>query len=189
MIIGLTGSIGSGKDTVAGILVQKHKFQKRSAATKLKDILSVLFRWDRDLLEGNTVASRKWREQVDKYWADRFHLPHFSPRWALQHIGTDVLRNNFHPDIFVAQLELDITSCPDDIVVSDLRFPNEVKLIEDLGGFIVDVIRHPPLQSNAHTSETSLKDHVANFEIMNDGTLQDLEWKVLDLLKIINSRS
>ena len=45
MIIGICGLIGSGKGTVADVLVEEHKFEKISFADKLKDAVSVLFDW------------------------------------------------------------------------------------------------------------------------------------------------
>ena len=63
MIIGICGLIGSGKGTVADVLVDEHGFQKISFADKLKDAVSVLFDWDRDMLEGETSESRFWREK------------------------------------------------------------------------------------------------------------------------------
>ena len=68
MIIGLCGLIGSGKGTVADILVDEHNFEKISFADKLKDAVSVLFDWDRAMLEGETSESRVWREQEDSFW-------------------------------------------------------------------------------------------------------------------------
>ena len=43
MIIGLCGFAGSGKGTLADILVENHGFRKISFATKLKDTASVIF--------------------------------------------------------------------------------------------------------------------------------------------------
>ena len=54
MLIGLVGLIGSGKDTVAERLVMNHNFRKDSFARSLKDAVSVIFGWDRQLLEGVT---------------------------------------------------------------------------------------------------------------------------------------
>ena len=58
MIIGICGLIGSGKGTVADVLVEEHKFEKISFADKLKDSVSILFDWPRDMLEGETPDSR-----------------------------------------------------------------------------------------------------------------------------------
>jgi broad-specificity NMP kinase len=70
MIIGICGLIGSGKDTVADILVQENNFKKLSFADKLKDGVSAVFGWDRVMLEGNTEKSRAWREQEDTFWTN-----------------------------------------------------------------------------------------------------------------------
>ena len=78
MIIGVVGLIGAGKDTMADYLVNIHQFRRESFANTLKDAVSAVFGWDRDLLEGRTRHSREWREQVDAWWADRL-----AARWAL----------------------------------------------------------------------------------------------------------
>ena len=67
MLIGLVGLIGSGKDTVAERLVSHHGFRRDSFARSLKDAVSNIFGWDRELLEGNTKESRAWREQPDAF--------------------------------------------------------------------------------------------------------------------------
>ena len=63
MIIGICGLIGSGKDTIADILVQEKNFEKLSFADKLKDGVASVFGWDRQMLEGKTDSSRSWREE------------------------------------------------------------------------------------------------------------------------------
>ena len=67
MIVGICGLIGSGKGTVADILVEQG-FTKVSFADKLKDGVATIFGWDRAMLEGDTNESREWREQVDEFW-------------------------------------------------------------------------------------------------------------------------
>lgn len=136
MIIGLVGFIGSGKDTAADYLVNFHNFRRESYAGVLKDIVATMFGWDRDLLEGRTKQSREWREQVDQWWANRLGIPDLTPRWVLQYWGTEVLRSGFHNDIWIAGLENKLRLSQDDIVVSDCRFPNEIKSIRNQGGKI-----------------------------------------------------
>ena len=99
MLIALYGGQGAGKDTVANILIQYHGFIKLSFAQVLKDAVATIFLWPRDLLEGDTEYSREWREKMDPYWAEKTGIYDFSPRKALQYIGTDLFRNHFCQDI------------------------------------------------------------------------------------------
>ena len=62
MIIGVCGLIGAGKDTIADYLVNIHQFRRESFANTLKDAVSAVFGWDRELLEGRTAQAREWRE-------------------------------------------------------------------------------------------------------------------------------
>ena len=141
MIIGICGFIGSGKDTIADYLVNIHQFRRESFANSLKDAVAQVFGWDRDMLEGRTRQSREWREQVDPWWAERLNMSDLTPRWVLQHWGTEVCRRAFHDDIWIAALENKLRNSTDDIVISDCRFPNEIKSIKDAGGIVIRVIR------------------------------------------------
>ena len=141
MIIGVCGFIGTGKDTIADYLVNIHQFRRESFANTLKDAVASVFGWDRELIEGRTRQAREWREQVDLWWAERLNMPELTPRWVLQYWGTEVCRRSFHDDIWIASLENKLRNSRDDIVISDCRFPNEIKSIKDAGGKIVWVKR------------------------------------------------
>jgi hypothetical protein len=143
MIIGICGFIGSGKDTVADYLTNFHEFRRESFANSLKDAVAQVFGWDRTMLEGRTKQAREWREQVDPWWADRLKMPELTPRWVLQHWGTEVCRHGFHDDIWIASLENKLRNSQDDVVISDCRFPNEIAAIRRANGLVVRVIRGP----------------------------------------------
>jgi hypothetical protein len=143
MIIGICGFIGSGKDTVADYLTNFHEFRRESFANSLKDSVAHVFGWDRVMLEGRTKQAREWREQVDPWWSDRLKMPELTPRWVLQHWGTEVCRHGFHDDIWIASLENKLRHSEDDVVISDCRFPNEIAAIKRAGGLVVRVIRGP----------------------------------------------
>lgn len=143
MIIGICGFIGSGKDTAANYFVAQHGFKRDSFAGALKDAVATVFGWDRELLEGLTPEARVWREQVDSWWAERLNMPHLTPRWVLQHWGTEVCRQGFHDDIWIAALENRLRQRTGNTVISDVRFPNEIKTIKNLGGIVVWVQRGP----------------------------------------------
>jgi len=140
-IIGICGFIGSGKDTAADYLVNFHEFRRDSFAATLKDAVAAVFNWDRELLEGRTKEAREWREQVDPWWAERLNMPNLTPRLVLQLWGTEVCRKSFHDDIWIASLEARLRNSKDSIVISDCRFPNEIKAIKNAGGKVIWVQR------------------------------------------------
>lgn len=202
-IIGVVGFIGSGKDTVADYLQNFHGFRRESFASTLKDAVSNIFGWDRTLLEGRTSEAREWREQVDTWWATRLNIPHLTPRWALQYWGTEVGRNSFHTDIWIASLENKLRKSADNIVISDCRFPNEIQSIKNAGGTIVWVQRGPlPAwydtailansgnveaqqtlnKLNVHLSESSWININMNTVIENNSTIDDLYLKLSNLI-------
>ena len=139
-IIGIVGFIGSGKDTVADYLVNFHRFKRESFANSLKDAVSQIFGWDRDLLEGRTKESRDWRETRDEWWSKRLKKD-ITPRYVLQYWGTEVIRKGFHDDMWVASLEHRLLNTKNDVVITDCRFPNEIKAIRAAGGKVVRIKR------------------------------------------------
>jgi hypothetical protein len=139
VIVGLVGSIGSGKGTVADILAEAHNFRKESFANSVKDAASIIFGWSRELLEGDTIQSRSWREEPDDWWSKKMGKP-FSPREALQLLGTEAGRNVFHQDLWIYSLQRRINPNKN-YVIADVRFPNEIKMITDLGGKVIRVKR------------------------------------------------
>jgi hypothetical protein len=207
-IIGVCGFIGSGKDTIADYLVNLHHFRRESFANTLKDAVSAVFGWDRTMLEGRTKQAREWREQVDSWWAERLNIPHLTPRWILQNWGTEVCRKNFHDDIWIASLENKLRTSTDDIVISDCRFPNEIRAIKKAGGRVVRVVRgaEPEWYQSAvslnrgpngnsswalsgrrleqlgvHASETAWVGTKFDAVLDNNGTLEDLYQQVKKL--------
>jgi hypothetical protein len=196
-IIGMLGVIGSGKGSIGDYLVSAHNFHKLSFADSLKDSVSAIFRWPRNLLEGDTVESREWRENRDEWWSNKFGHT-VTPRWVLQNLGTDVLRNHFFDNIWIASLEKKLEDIKTDVVITDVRFPNEIQLLRDMGGQLWHVSRaDPPIWwtvavnapdsmpaqfPNIHSSEYLWAQHGPFISIRNDGDLRDLYKKIDELL-------
>ena len=139
-IVGILGFIGSGKNTVGNHLVNSHGFQSASFAESLKDAISAIFGWPRDMIEGSTSQSRIWREEPDIYWSKKMGRT-VTPRWVLQHLGTNVLRDRFFDDIWIASLEHKIKQTSRNVVITDVRFPNEIKMIRENNGMLIWVKR------------------------------------------------
>lgn len=141
MLVGISGLIGAGKDTFADFLVKNHNFEKISFAGSLKDTASVIFGWNREMLEGSTLSARKERDKPDHWWARKLDMPNFTPRYALQQLGTEVFREGFHQDIWILSLEHKIINNPGNYVISDMRFPNEIDMVKRLNGTTVCIQR------------------------------------------------
>ena len=205
MIIGIAGLIGSGKGTVADILVEQHDFTKISFAGKLKDGVASSFGWDRKLLEGDTDESREWRETVDEFWTKETGRE-ITPRLVLQEFGTDCMRNGFYQGIWVSLLKQEIlNNSQNNYIIPDVRFKNEIKVIKDIGGQVWNVRRGElpnwwgyAIQDNNNTKSSLMKDYHSDVHqsewrwidkdkqfdiiIQNNDTIKALYSKVSDVL-------
>lgn len=198
MVIGICGLIGAGKDTAADYLCNFHEFKRESFASTLKDAVSSIFGWDREMLEGRTKSARERREQLDIWWSERLDMPLLTPRWVLQNWGTEVCRNGFHNDIWIASLENKLRQARDDVVISDCRFPNEIAAIRNTGGTVVrikrgpdpvwfntaklTVDRMPELHPEVHPSEYSWANTEFDITIENNGSIDELYSKLKSLV-------
>ena len=202
-LVGLIGFIGSGKDTVASGLIAQGAVRD-SFAAPLKDLVSAVFGWQRELLEGDTIKSREFRETPDMFWSRKLGIPNFTPRLALQLVGTDVMRNHFHENIWLSSLEYrmrSIASGNSTVVISDARFRNELNLIKNMGGQVIWIQRgelpewyDTAVKANSgnvvakrimetryrdvHSSEWDWAGFDVDHIIQNDGTLDDLQKQI-----------
>lgn len=206
MIVGILGFIGSGKGTVGEILVEQG-FLTMSFGSAVKDVAATMFGWERTLLEGDTEFSRQWREQSDAYWSREFGFE-FTPRKALQLMGTQVGRDIFHPDLWVIKANQNMHKLMsegiENFVFTDVRFPNEMKMIHQEGGILIEVQRgiQPHwmsiaskanrgdmkaeqfmIEQGVHESERRWIGGEIDYTIDNNGTKEDLRKKVMTCLK------
>lgn len=198
MILGICGLINSGKDTAADYLVNFHGFRRDSFAATLKDAVAAIFGWDRSLLEGRTKSAREWREQVDPWWSNKLGMPDLTPRLILQLWGTEVCREGFHNDIWIASLENKLKKTTDNVVISDCRFSNEIDAIRNAGGRVIRIVRGPEpewfstarlypekmssLWPNIHASEYSWARTQFDAIIENNSSIEDLYSELKNLV-------
>ncbi len=199
-IVAFVGFKGCGKNSAAETLIE-HGYTSFAFADALKDTVAAIYCWDRDMLSGDTEESRIWRETVDEWWAAKLGIPDFTPRMALQIVGTDLFRNHFHRDIWLMNMERRISMVEGDIVITDCRFANELDLARSLGGCVIRVQRgaDPNWYSVAamanssrnttmmeefgiHSSEWSWIGTDIDYTIHNNGTREELKIQVQKFL-------
>ena len=83
------------------------------------------------------------------------------------------------------ELVIDAYPDTDAVIVTDVRYQNEAKRIEDLGGEVIEVVR-PGLKSDGHISETPLPRHLVQHTIVNDGSLDDLRKLVAAAMDVLD---
>ncbi len=228
-IVGFLGFKGAGKDTAASVLYDYNydhansqyfegglqMFEKFAFADPVKDMLAVTFGWDREMLDGWSEQSRSWRERVDPWWAEKLGIPHFTPRFAMTNIGTDVMRKHFHDNIWIlSTLKRMEASASNRIMITDCRFPNEISMIRQMGGQLIRIQKgplpefwkfssvprdHEHRDQAVHTMETMYKDvhpsewlwncEEVDLVVQNDGTEWDMQKQVLDFVREHDPRS
>jgi hypothetical protein len=168
-LIGLSGRKRSGKDTVYAI-IQEEAERMRPArvafADALKEEVSELLKVTTDDLEADKARFRgilqwwgtEWRRHQDlNYWIDKTRAKILS-----------------------------LESINELIVVTDVRFPNEAALIEELGGLVVRVSR-PEADTvvDPHSSEVLMDGHPFKTILYNTGSLEDLRRSIRQLLLVV----
>jgi hypothetical protein len=180
-LIGICGRAGAGKDTIGDYLVSNYGWEKMSFANALKDITSIIFGWDRKMLAGETPEDRVKREEKDEYWSVIFN-ENITPRIMLQILGTNILRKNLGKDIWVNVLRRKLIESSNNVVITDVRFPNEIDMIKSLGGEIIRVERGelPSWFRDLEKLQSTTKDldSLNQYEIFPDLlAIHESEWK------------
>jgi len=182
-IISISGKIGSGKDTIADIIMQYtpyHRWQVKKFAGKLKDIAEIL----------TGVPKINFEDQ-------EFKQQDMGPEWGmtyrdlLQKLGTEAMRNGLHKNVWVNALFADYQfNIEEDEqvhywIITDSRFPNELAAVKEHNGIAIKVIRDSGNTiGTTHTSETALDDYTDwDYVINNNGTLEELKTQVLSILE------
>jgi hypothetical protein len=178
-------------------------WQVKKFADKLKDIVCLLVGCTKEQLEDQTfketALGSNWEIDRTSYGFDS--NIQFTPRILLQQIGTELFRNQLHPDIWVNSLFSEYTknhyfrnstvwspvtraieSEYPRWIITDLRFKNEKKRIEEMGGITIRVSRFEQEIENEHPSETELDNEFFRYTILNEGTIEELIETIKDIL-------
>lgn len=171
-VIGLTGYAKSGKDEVARILDTAHSFAHLKFAAPLKLMLRSL---------GLTLMEI----EGDLKEAPNALLCGHSPRHAMQTLGTDWGRKIMGDQFWVNLCQENTRRYLQqgfNVVISDVRFPNEAEMIKRMGGHLVRVVRPDNVVRLAHESESYIAELKTDLLIVNDGSLVDLQRSVAMML-------
>jgi len=180
LIVGMLGKAGSGKDTVAEYLINKNGFYRLALADPLKSAIKEMF-----LLDDFTTYDRHQREQPLP------DFPDWSPRKLFQFVGTELMRRQFDQCIWSKLLVKRIrgSQCSK-IVISDVRFPDEQQYLQKLkdDGYqiiFIKVKRDGCVGNNVGLSNHESEQYELNsdYEILNNGTLEELYFKVDTIIK------
>ena len=167
----IAGKARHGKDTTAIAIRKAYKDKKvinLAYANYIKEFAKKISNWD-------------GKEET-------------KPRELLQTLGTDIVRDKIDKDFFVKRLCDDIRVYSyyfDIITISDARFPNEIDIPKNFFENVISikVVRNHfesplTLKQQNHATETALDNYNDfDFVLMNDGTIEDLEVKVEQLVK------
>ena len=113
-------------------------------------------------------------------------------RELLQYLGTELLRNQLHKNVWINSLFSKYKPTPTfeyssivefpNWIISDVRFKNECKAIKDRNGILIKINRDIGIQST-HQSEIELDSYTDwDYEINNNGSIEDLIKQVKDIL-------
>ena len=202
-----------------------HKWQIKKFADKLKNIICILIGCTREQLEDESFKSKELGEEWWYFKGRNGSLISYSeyskrndedlikptPRFLLQFIGTNLFRNQLHPEIWVNSLMSEYklyketkpfvnSTLKDDEypnwIITDMRFPNELDAVKKRGGITIRVNRPcdicggsgyhkmscPVSKSGEHESETSLDKSKFDYVVDNDSDIQSLIEKIKQIL-------
>lgn len=173
MIIGLAGAAGAGKDTVAQFIsvneLRCHAilWQRYAFASPIKEACKRIFNWD------GRHENGELKEVVDPFFG-------VSPRVAYQTLGTEWGRNIINEDIWLLVAEK-FTQNHEHVMITDVRFPNEVQWLRKQGGKVLFVHRETSsVGVEGHASEQGVEPYLidSDYILHNTGSIADLYSKI-----------
>lgn len=168
-LIGISGKMGTGKDTVYGIISELYPgWENKKFAYKTKMVASVI----------TGLPIMMFEDRIFK----NMHLAQWgmTVREFLQKLGTDAMRENLHQNTWVTAL---FAEAKEDSrwIITDVRFPNEAQAVLDHGGLLIRLHREG-IPTSDHESETALDNWKFEHIIDNNSSVEELRSQVMWLL-------
>ena len=184
LIIGLVGKAKSGKDTAATLIeqicnIKGVSVEREAFANAIREIGRIF---------GFPEETLTCQELKESYLHPLFNI---TPRKFMQMVGSDLFRDHLDKDCWVKLILQKINALADDakksynevarhyederwapdsvMIITDVRFPNEVDMIRSQGGFIVKIER-----TNGGDSDDAWRQHESEKYI--DEIKPDIIW-------------
>lgn len=210
-LIGISGKIGSGKDTFAEIIrlltsmpyltnetiahylnnpnpnVLKTDWNVKKFAGKLKEVATLLTGIPTYMFEDQEFKKTNLSEEWNVWFPNQDRSEPMTVRQFLQKLGTDAMRDGLHTNTWVNATFATFTNMSR-WLITDVRFPNEAAAVIEKGGILVRIERTS--DTGDHPSETALDNYDFQIVIENKGSLLELiektrafceEYKLLEI--------
>lgn len=196
-LIGVSGKLGSGKDTFAELLAKQlaGKVERHALADNLRLITEII---SGIRMTTTHEIDEPFCNEIRNYTQDQKNIliKQFDKTIGetLQLVGTELFRNNYDTDVWVKSLfSEEIYDKMNDgkiIIIPDVRFINEADYILQEGGYLIRMegdpagVRENSLRDLNHLSETNL-DNYTKFDkviINNKKDINELKRVVNDLI-------
>lgn len=175
-LILIGGKANSGKDTTAEIVDEIYR-------NKGLDVVNIQIGF----------YMKMYAKQIAKWDGDN----ESKPRELLQELGTEVIRKQIDEYFFINRIlqDIDVYSRYFDVItISDVRLPLEYDCIKKKYKEAIAVhvtrpgyVSHLTKKQKEHITETLIDGYNGyDYEIVNDGTLEDLEKKIKKFIKEVD---
>lgn len=177
-LIGITGRARAGKSTAASLVL----------SAGLADYEYFFAQPFKNMLKAIGLDSE------DPFWVTNKETPiplfaNKSYRQLMQTLGTEWGRRCIDENIWVSLAEQVIHTMPDQTaIISDVRYDNEAALIKKLKGILIHISSPYAEKIAAHTSEDGVDRAFIDVEVINDGTLSQLQSTLVDILNGVETR-
>lgn len=183
LVLGLLGRKRSGKDTFAERLVSEHGFERLAFADALKATMYDLNPWVRveedevGIVYGPASGMGRAIHLSIAYIVDRIGWEAAKEvrevRRLLQDHGV-AIRDHVSPSVWVDAVASRVAVTVRPVVITDVRFPNEMDFIRDVRGRCVRIVRPGVVSEDRHVSEVGLDDVYTDYVVRNSGSVGDL---------------
>lgn len=163
MLVGIySSSPQSGKSTVCQAFVEKG-FRHESFGQPVKESLAVVLR-HLNVSEYERYLYGDWKSKVISELG-------VTGGYLMSHYATDFFRDSISDDVWLNCLLNKTTPSTDNVVIDDLRFPNEFRIFD----VTIKIVReNVEGHDRSPRSEGLLGNYNFTYAIYNSGTLDDL---------------